>query len=61
MWRVSKKMIHFISGEYGAPDYPKTRTCNNCEKLGVLDSSNVYVMCNECMDWKIKLQEKLGQ
>ena len=37
------------------------RECRNCKHLGVTDSSNIYVSCNECSEWKEKLQEKPGE
>ena len=33
-----------------------TKGCKNCERLGVTDSSNIYVSCMECTKWKSKLQ-----
>jgi len=34
------------------------RYCGTCDILGMLDSSNVYQQCSECIDWKLPLQEK---
>ena len=34
------------------------RWCKHCECLGVTDTSNLYVSCDECAKWKDELQEK---
>jgi len=35
------------------------RTCKNCEVLGVPDSSNIYISCIECQEWKLLLKDEL--
>ena len=38
----------------------KMRGCKNCEKLGSTseESTNLYSMCPECIDWKREREEK---